>query len=206
VVTSAANVYEIPLGDGLYDEEGSRVTFRIGDAHVSVADDQTKQISVYNNGMLVRTMPTSMGMGGAETIGGQTISFWTQRVTYTAMDKANPVIRDSSTFGLAINSQLGYRETINYATRISTDGVYLHELDATVWAQGKTNVTHGCLNINSFWSMAQARVVITDWKHDFNHHRRTQPWAPTATRYAAPVPTDERLWFAVDQFHVVRSG
>jgi len=30
-----------------------------------------------------------------------------------------------------------------------------------------------CLNINSFWSLAQARVVISDWKHDYNHHRRS---------------------------------
>jgi lipoprotein-anchoring transpeptidase ErfK/SrfK len=148
VVTAAANVYGIPLGNGLYGQEDSRVTFRIGDAHISIADDETKQISVYNNGVLVRTMPTSMGMGGTETIGGQTISFWTQRGTYTVMDKANPVIMDSSTYGLPINSRLGYRETIEYATRISTDGVYLHELDATVWAQGRTNVTHGCLNLN----------------------------------------------------------
>ena len=29
-----------------------------------------------------------------------------------------------------------------------------------------------CLSINSFWSLAQARVVITDWKHEYNHHRR----------------------------------
>ncbi len=29
-----------------------------------------------------------------------------------------------------------------------------------------------CLNINIFWSLAQARVVISDWKHDYNHHRR----------------------------------
>jgi putative transposase len=29
-----------------------------------------------------------------------------------------------------------------------------------------------CLNINSFWSLAQARVVIGDWKHDYNHYRR----------------------------------
>lgn len=148
VVTAAANVYGIPLGNGLYGQEDSRVTFRIGDAHVSIADDQTKQISVYDNGALVRTMPTSMGMGGTETVGEQTISFWTQRGTYTVMDKANPVIMDSSTYGLPINSRLGYRETIKYATRISTDGVYLHELDATVWAQGQTNVTHGCLNLN----------------------------------------------------------
>jgi putative transposase len=29
-----------------------------------------------------------------------------------------------------------------------------------------------CLNINSFWSLAQARIVVSDWKQDYNHHRR----------------------------------
>jgi transposase InsO family protein len=29
-----------------------------------------------------------------------------------------------------------------------------------------------CLNINSFWSLAHAQVVISDWKHDYNHRRR----------------------------------
>jgi hypothetical protein len=29
-----------------------------------------------------------------------------------------------------------------------------------------------CLNINIFWSLAQARVVITDGKEDDNHRRR----------------------------------
>jgi len=28
------------------------------------------------------------------------------------------------------------------------------------------------LNINSFWSLPHARVVITDWKDDYNHLRR----------------------------------
>jgi lipoprotein-anchoring transpeptidase ErfK/SrfK len=65
------------------------------------------------------------------------------------MDKANPVIMDSSTFGLPINSRLGYRETIPWATRISMDGIYLHQLNATVWAQGNTDTSHGCLNLNS---------------------------------------------------------
>lgn len=149
VVTAAANIYGAALGDGLYGQQDEKVGFTIGDAHLSIADDLTKQITVYNNGALVRTMPTSMGMGGSETIGGQTLSFWTQPGTYTVMDKANPVIMDSSTYGLPINSRLGYREAISYATRISTDGIYLHQLNATVWAQGNTNVTHGCLNLNA---------------------------------------------------------
>ena len=48
-----------------------------------------------------------------------------------------------------INSRLGYRETIKYATRISTDGIYLHELDSAVWAQRNTDTSHGCLNLNA---------------------------------------------------------
>ena len=65
------------------------------------------------------------------------------------IDKANPVIMDSSTFGLPVNSRLGYRETIPWATKISSDGIYLHQLNSTVWAQGNTDTSHGCLNLNS---------------------------------------------------------
>jgi putative transposase len=25
---------------------------------------------------------------------------------------------------------------------------------------------------NVFWSLAHARIVIGDWKHEYNHHRR----------------------------------
>ncbi len=37
------------------------------------------------------------------------------------------------------------------------------------------------LNINMFWSLAQARVVISDWKADYNHRRRD-----SALGYQAP--------------------
>jgi len=36
-------------------------------------------------------------------------------------------------------------------------------------------------NINIFWSVAQARVLITDWKEDYNHRRRH-----SALGYQAP--------------------
>jgi len=35
-----------------------------------------------------------------------------------------------------------------------------------------SRVRDECLNINPFWSLTQARVVIGDWKYDYNNHRR----------------------------------
>ena len=94
-VTAEAKLYGIDLGKGLFGQEDSKVSFTIfGDAHVSIADDKTKQVSVFDNGHLVRTMPTSMGMGGTETVGDRTLSFWTPPGTYTVLDKGNPVVMD----------------------------------------------------------------------------------------------------------------
>ena len=131
------------------DRGAGRVSFRIGEAHVSIADDATKQIRVYRNDELVRTIPTSMGMGGSETVAGKTISFWTQPGVYTVMDKADTVIMDSSTYGLPVDSRLGYKVTVNNAVRLTNSGIYVHQLDSTIWAQGKTNTSHGCLNVNA---------------------------------------------------------
>ncbi|CRZ16819.1 L,D-transpeptidase [Mycolicibacterium neworleansense] len=130
-------------------QSGSRVSFRVGESHVSIADDATKQIRVYRNDELVRTIPTSMGMGGSETVAGKTISFWTQPGVYTVMDKAGTVVMDSSTYGLPVASRLGYKLTVSNAVRLTNSGIYVHQLDSTIWAQGKTNTSHGCLNVNA---------------------------------------------------------
>ncbi|WP_284232036.1 L,D-transpeptidase [Mycobacterium antarcticum] len=164
-VRVAAGIYGVELGAGLYGQEDRVVGFTIAPSHVTIADDRTKQVSVYDDGVLVRTMPTSMGRGGSETVGGKTIHFWTQSGVYTVMDKANPVLMDSSTYGLPVNSASGYRISVPYATRISPDGIYLHEREATVWAQGNTNVSAGCLNLSAedarwFYEFSQPGDVV----------------------------------------------
>jgi len=45
------------------------------------------------------------------------------------------------------------------------------------WRNGYVESFNGkvrdeCLNINVFWSLLHAKVVISDWKDDYNHHRR----------------------------------
>ncbi|MEJ6536794.1 MAG: Ig-like domain-containing protein, partial [Mycobacterium sp.] len=60
-VSVALNMFGLKLGEGLYGQADAKNTFTIGDSHIAVANDITKQVSVYDNGKLVRTMPTSMG-------------------------------------------------------------------------------------------------------------------------------------------------
>ena len=164
-VTVAANIFGQRLGDGLYGLDNAAATFTIGDAHISIADDRTKTVSVFDNGKLVRAMPTSMGKGGFQTIAGREFSFWTPPGIYTVIDKAETVTMDSSTYGLPVASSQGYKTKIPYATRISTDGIYLHQLNETVWAQGNTNLSHGCLNLNGenaswFFNFSQPGDIV----------------------------------------------
>ena len=146
-VTVSAKVYGVNVGQGLYGQADKSIIFKIGASHIAVADDNTKQVQVFQGGRLIRTMPTSMGKGGSQTIKNKTITFWTQRGTMTVLDKANPVLMDSETYGLP-HAAGGYKENVYWATRITTDGVYLHSAPWSVDAQGNTNTSHGCLNLS----------------------------------------------------------
>jgi putative transposase len=47
-----------------------------------------------------------------------------------------------------------------------------------------------CLSLNVFWSLARARVAITDWKHADNHHRpHSSLGYMTPAQYAASCST-----------------
>ncbi|MDT4937635.1 MAG: hypothetical protein QOG80_1306, partial [Pseudonocardiales bacterium] len=162
-VTVTAKVYGVQVGPGLYGQADQSVSFKVGDKRVAIADDATHTVKVYFSNKLVHTMPTSMGRGGYVTGDhGQQIPLWTMPGTYTVITHENPAIMSSSSYGLPANSPYGYApEKIYWSTKISTDGIYLHELDATVWAQGHTDLSHGCLNLNhdnAQWYFEHSRV------------------------------------------------
>jgi lipoprotein-anchoring transpeptidase ErfK/SrfK len=148
-VTISANVYGVQVGNGLYGQANRSATFTIGAKHVTVADDKTHYADVYFDDKLARHMPTSMGQGGYVQGKDGKISLWTMSGTYTVLDHGNPVTMSSDSYGLPANSPYGYgAESVYWATKISTDGIYLHQLDTTVWAQGHQDLSHGCLNLN----------------------------------------------------------
>jgi lipoprotein-anchoring transpeptidase ErfK/SrfK len=153
-VTISADVYGVDVGGGMFGQDDRSVSFKIGAKHVTIADDNApkavNKVRVYFNGKLVRTMNTAMGRHSTETINGTFIDFHTLVGTYTVLTHENPAIMSSASYGLPANAPGGYApEKIYYATKISTDGTYLHELDSTVWDQDHgVDVSHGCLNLN----------------------------------------------------------
>lgn len=147
------------LGGGQWGNESDEVDFTIGERRVAIADDATKTVSVFHDQELVATMPTSMGKGGYATYNGVSMHFWTQPGTYTVLDKASSVVMDSETYGLPVTPNSGYKVTVADGVRISNDGIYFHALPSTMWAQGNTNTSHGCLNLSpadASWYFDQA--------------------------------------------------
>lgn len=145
-VNVAVNTYGIDLGDGLFGQENVRTNFVVDRPMVITADDRTKQVTFLRDGKVIRSMPTSMGKPGTETDNG----------IYLVSDKHDHIIMDSSTYGVPVGSADGYRTPVDYATRMSYSGIFFHSAPWSVWAQGNTNTSHGCLNLSpddALWVM-----------------------------------------------------
>lgn len=144
--------YGVNLGNRIYGQQDIATSFTIGDEFLAVADDNTKQIQVFVSGELVRTMPTSMGMDNPKLL--------TNNGYYVVGDRNESMIMDSSTFGLPTWAPMGYRTKVQWATQISYSGIYIHAAPWSVWAQGKRNTSHGCLNVspeNGKWFLEHSK-------------------------------------------------
>ncbi|QKT06995.1 L,D-transpeptidase [Gordonia sp. X0973] len=105
---------------------------------VALADDNTHTIFWWHNGTYNRQMPISMGTNKHPTPNG----------TYYTKEKHRMIIMDSSTYGVAVNSPEGYKTPVDFATRMSWDGIFIHAAPWSVAQQGRSNASHGCINIS----------------------------------------------------------
>ncbi len=138
-VDVAVDIYGADLGDGVFGQDNIVRHFTIGDEVIATADDNTKSVTVRVNGRVVKTMPTSMGKNSTPTNNG----------TYIVGERYTHIIMDSSTYGVPVNSPSGYRTDVDWATQISYSGIFIHAAPWSVGAQGYTNTSHGCLNVNT---------------------------------------------------------
>jgi lipoprotein-anchoring transpeptidase ErfK/SrfK len=138
-VSVAVNTYGVNLGDGLFGEDNVNTHFTIGDEVIVTVDDNTKTLTVHVNDEAVKTMPVSMGKDSTPTANG----------TYIVGERYKHIIMDSSTYGVPVNSPNGYRTDVDWATQISYSGVFVHAAPWSVGAQGHSNTSHGCINVNT---------------------------------------------------------
>jgi lipoprotein-anchoring transpeptidase ErfK/SrfK len=132
------DTYGVDIGDGLFGQDDASTRFTVGDEVIATADDGTKTMTVRINGQVAKTMPISMGKDKSPTDNG----------AYIIGDRYSFLIMDSSTYGVPVNSPDGYRTEVEWATQMSYSGIYVHSAPWSVGSQGRSNVSHGCLNVN----------------------------------------------------------
>ena len=106
---------------------------------IALADDASHKITWWHNGRVVKTMPISMGSAAHPTPNG----------VYHTKEKYRDMYMDSSTYGVPVDSAEGYRTYVEYATRMSWDGIFIHAAPWSVAQQGRSNVSHGCINVST---------------------------------------------------------
>ena len=119
-----------------------------GDLRVLQANIDTHTLTCLRNGEVVSILPVSMGKPGYETMTG----------TKLIMEKLNPVIMDSESYGVPHSSPEGYRITAYFAQRVTWSGEYFHAAPWADYAHGNSNVSHGCTGLSD---------ANAQWLYDF---------------------------------------
>jgi hypothetical protein len=126
-------------GDAGWGNGGVLMQFKVGDAHVSVANLATDRMVVQDNGRVIGTYAISGGRPKYPTMNG----------THIVMDRESVVHMVSSTVGIPVHSADGYDEYVYADVHISDSGEYVHAAPWSVHSQGHTNVSHGCINLSN---------------------------------------------------------
>jgi lipoprotein-anchoring transpeptidase ErfK/SrfK len=154
-VTVEIHDYGKDFGDGVYGQEDRLSHFTVGDAFIARADGVTHQMTIDINGRTVKTMPISMGRE----------NFPSAKGVHVVTERNATKVMDSTTFGLALDAG-GYIAKVQWATRISNSGEFVHAAPWSLAQQGNSNVSHGCINLspeNAKWFFEHAKkgdVVI----------------------------------------------
>ena len=120
-------------GSGQFSE-----SFAVGDARISYANLARRR----DDRHVERpddSVPTRSAAGGPE--------YPTMNGIHIVLDKEPVVHMVSSTVGIPVNSPNGYDEYVYNDVHISDSGEYVHAAPWSVYAQGVTNVSHGCINL-----------------------------------------------------------
>ncbi len=133
-----ADLYGVDVGGGIHGQAGRHVEFDVGPKRVAVVDATELVLRLYEDDQLVRTMPTSLGKASSPTPSG----------TYVVMQQSREYTMRSASYGVPLDAPGGYETPVEYASRLSNSGIFVHGAPWSVRDQGRRNVSHGCLNVS----------------------------------------------------------
>ncbi|SDR19885.1 Lipoprotein-anchoring transpeptidase ErfK/SrfK [Thermostaphylospora chromogena] len=167
-VTLNADLTGVRAAKDMYGVEDTTTVIRIGARQISTVDTRSKTMIVKRDGKVVQKMLISAGKA-------TTREYTTTSGIHLTMEKANPVRMISP--GRKKGDPEYYDVLVNHAVRISNSGEYVHAKD-NVWAQGRQNVSHGCINARPdqakwFYEQSQRGDVViikgTDRELEWNN-------------------------------------
>jgi lipoprotein-anchoring transpeptidase ErfK/SrfK len=125
----------VPMGDNAYGRTDLTVDLKVGRALVMTVDNKTKKMTVRQNGKTIKTIPVSLGKKVTPSSSGTMIVIEKKRKTvFDTMEELGP--------------EEGYRTKIDYAQRLTWGGEFIHAAPWSEGVQGRTNVSHGCVNVS----------------------------------------------------------
>ncbi|GAB2852794.1 Ig-like domain-containing protein [Actinocorallia aurea] len=142
-----ADLTGVKAGSGVYGTADKTQKWKIGASMISTVDTKKKYITVVRNGKKVKHEPISAGKGGGPVRGGVD-TFVTTSGTHLTMTASRLEVMTSEWMGVDPKDTKngGYEEKIPFAVRISNSGEYVHSMASRVWAMGRYNLSHGCVN------------------------------------------------------------
>jgi lipoprotein-anchoring transpeptidase ErfK/SrfK len=134
-VKMAAHLYGVDMGAAGFGKADLTTDFTIGRSQIVKADARSHHIQVLRDGKVFMDLPASYG---ADSDPRRV----TRSGTHIVMSKSQTVLMS--------NPDFGYNDVPeHWAVRISNNGEFIHANPASSWAQGRNNVTHGCINLSN---------------------------------------------------------
>jgi lipoprotein-anchoring transpeptidase ErfK/SrfK len=177
----------LPTGAGRYGDRDRSATAKIGRDFEMKVDNATKKMTVVQGGKVVKTLAVSLGKTSTPSSSG----------TMVVMDKLAETVFDTTDTD-PVN---GYKDTIQYAQRLTWSGQYIHSAPWSTGAQGHRNVSHGCVNVspsNAVWLFQKTLigdpVTVKGTGDKLVYGNGWTPWDVSwkdfAKGSALPVPAD----------------
>ena len=117
-----------------YGRHDITIHFSIGKATIMEVDNATKQMTVTQDGQVIKQIPVSLGKPSTPSSSG-TMLVISKHAEYT--------------FDTRREIENGYVVDVKYAMRLTWGGEFIHAAPWSVKAQGNRNVSHGCVNMST---------------------------------------------------------